>query len=299
MNDNSINVNKYPIHLPTSDPKYATILRHAQQQLQSSGCATFPQFFTPQAVKIATREASQAASQAFTTDSNHNAFQLPATDATLPPSHPRNIQMRTRVASMAYDELDRHGPLYKLYNNPSFLEFVKSVTNQNELHKLGDPLGACTVNIFKPGWYHAWHFDESEFTTTLCLQQSESGGEFEYTPKLRDDQSIDKCSPYVAAVINAHSEYTSQIGDDNSAACVTTLPPVHTSDFQPGTLQIFAGRYSFHRVKSIPLTSKIDRLVAVLCFSREKNVVNSTEVQKMFWGRTVEANAASVGSSKL
>jgi len=107
------------------------------------------------------------------------------------------------------------------------------------------------------------------------------------------------CLPNTYTLLHHTSEYTSEIGEDNDAACVTILPPVHTSDFQPGTLQIFAGRYSFHRVKSIPLTSKGDRLVAVLCFSREQNVVNSTEVQKMFWGRTVAANAGSVGSSRL
>jgi hypothetical protein len=165
------------------------------------------------------------------------------------------------------------------------------------LHQLGDQLGACTVNIFKPGWEHAWHFDESEFTTTLCLQQSESGGEFEYTPQLRLDQSIEGCSREVAAVINAHSDYTAEIGGGggDGAKLEAALPPVFTSDFQPGTLQIFAGRYSFHRVKPIPTTAKKDRLVAVLCFSKDKNVVNSKEVQRMFWGRTV----ASVSSSKL
>ena len=73
------------------------------------------------------------------------------------------------------------------------------------MYQLADPLGACSVNIFRPGWSHAWHFDEARFTTTLCLQQPEHGGEFEYSPPLRDDAG-DLAASDVAGIINAHSE---------------------------------------------------------------------------------------------
>ena len=106
------------------------------------------------------------------------------------------------------------------------------------MYRLADPLGACTVNIFKPGWYHAWHFDESEYTTTLCLQQSEKGGEFEFTPPLRKDQSVKDCSSTVAAVINARSEYKCATVDEGQH---TECPPVREANFRPGTLQIFGG----------------------------------------------------------
>jgi hypothetical protein len=53
---------------------------------------------------------------------------------------------------MAYDEMSREGPLYRLYNDDRFVSFVAAVTSKEEMHRLADPLGACTVNIFKPGW---------------------------------------------------------------------------------------------------------------------------------------------------
>lgn len=245
---------------------------------------SFPNFFTEAAIALSAEEAAEAAKTAFVTDNTHNAFQLPGRDDSLPPSHPRNLPMRTRVASMAYDEMNPHGPLYQLYNDDHFAEFVKRVTNQSELYRLADPLGACTVNIFKPGWYHAWHFDESEYTTTLCLQQSEEGGEFEYTPPLRHDQSVEGCSPLVASTINARSDYTCTASVKEGVP--VDPPPVRTANFEPGTLQIFGGRYCFHRVKKIPESATKDRLVAVLCFSSQRGVVNSPEVQKMFWGRS-------------
>ena len=83
-----------------------------------------------------------------------NAYQLSGRDDDFPETHPRNVFMRTRVASLAYDELEiGRSPLYDLYNSKHFVEFVRDVTSQNEMYRLADKLGACSVNIFRPGWY--------------------------------------------------------------------------------------------------------------------------------------------------
>jgi hypothetical protein len=288
----NMNLLEYPLH-KTNSTQYTTIVANAREQLHKTGCATFPRFFTPAALEQSVQNNSVSkANQAFTTDSYHNAFQLSGIDKNYQQDHPRNLLMRTKVASIAYDELERQGPLYQLYNDERFVEFVKNVTNKKEMYRLGDPLGACTVNVFRPGGFHAWHFDEAEFTTTLCLQQSEQGGEFEFTQPLRQDQNIVECSASVAAVINAHSCYNAACGEPSLPTVSTT-----TAEFQPGTLQIFAGRYSFHRVKPVPETATKDRLVAVLCFASEPGVVNSPDVQEMFWGR-VKSNT-SCQSAKL
>ena len=34
-------------------------------------------------------------------------------------------------------------------------------------------------------WAHAWHFDESPFSTTIMLQTAEDGGHFEHTLPIR------------------------------------------------------------------------------------------------------------------
>ena len=60
--------------------------------------------------------------------------------------------------------------------------------------------------------------------------------------------------------------------------------------FEPGTLFLFAGRYSLHRVTS--LGGKRLRLVAVLCYESEPGITNSDEVRKLFWGRTGREAAA-------
>ncbi|MBT4393568.1 MAG: hypothetical protein HOD33_00125, partial [Acidiferrobacteraceae bacterium] len=53
--------------------------------------------------------------------------------------------------------------------------------------------------------------------------------------------------------------------------------------FTPGTLLVFAGNQTIHRVTQMRGT--VPRLVPVLCYAENPDLVNSTEVRKLFWGR--------------
>ena len=61
---------------------------------------------------------------------------------------------------MAYDLLDPAGPLLSLYHSEAFTKFLARVLGLPALHRLADPLGAASINIFPPGTAHNWHFDE-------------------------------------------------------------------------------------------------------------------------------------------
>mmetsp|Transcript_58941 Transcript_58941/g.127488 ORF Transcript_58941/g.127488 Transcript_58941/m.127488 type:complete len:310 (+) Transcript_58941:149-1078(+) len=270
-----IDLQRYPIH-DLSSPAGKSVIEEARRALATTGCASFPGFLTDEATAAAAAETQEQARDAFVTDDSHTAWQLPQ-DSDFPAKHVRNTMMRTRVASLAYDQVGYS--LRALYTSDLLLRFIEAVVGRKpgSMHRLADPLGACSVNVFRPGWSHAWHFDESEYTTTLCLQQAEVGGSFVFTPPLRSAQAELKGNE-VAAVLRAHSEYSPE-----SEAHVAA-PTVTTARFEPGTLQIFGGRYCLHCVEEISGTR--DRLVAVLCFATEPGVVNSASVQKMFWGRT-------------
>ena len=268
-----VNLERYPIgDLRSAEGR--ALVEKAQSDLADEGCASFPCFLAPAALADAVEEATAAAPGAFETDDTHNAYQLSDTDATLSSTHVRNQQMRTRVASTACDELDESRAIRALYACDELLGLVKAITGRS-VHRLADPLGAASINVFRSGWSHAWHYDESEFTVTLSLVQAAEGGAFEFTEPLR--RSVDDLAyETTAAVINDHSEYAVEPA---GAAC----PAVRAAPFAPGTLQIFAGRSSLHRVSKV----KGERLVAVYCFSDVEGFVNSPEVQRMFWGRAV------------
>ena len=287
-----VDLKRYPIN-DLSSAAAVELIAKARMSLMEQGVASFPGFLTPEATETAAYEARQRAADAFVTDDRHTAWQLPLTSA-FAEGHVRNLKMRTRVASIAYDEI---GPsLRALYTSEMVLRFIEAVVGRapGSMYRLADPLGACSVNVFKPGWSHAWHFDEAEYTTTLALQQAEEGGEFVFTAPLRSGLDALECEQ-IAAVLREHSEYT----EADSGARVPS-PAVRTAPFEPGTLQVFGGRYCLHKVSATSGTR--DRLVAVLCYATTPGVVNSPSVQKMFWGRTVprpgdEAQAGSDGDA--
>ena len=65
---------------------------------------------------------------------------------------------------------------------------------------------------------------------------------------------------------------------DGHRAGVVQLP------FTPGSLLIFGGRQTIHRVTLVH--RDVPRLVPVFCYAEQPDRVNSKIVRKLFWGRT-------------
>ena len=155
----------------------------------------------------------------------------------------------------------------RLYLWEPLRQFIGSVLGKGEIYRLADPLGACSINVFVDGGKHGWHFDESEFSVTLMLQQPQVGGAFEYVTGVRGNDDEEKLLSDIL---------------DGDRSRVVQLP------FAPGTLLIFGGRQTIHRVTEV--RGSIPRLVPVLCYAETPNVVNSEKVRRLFWGRA-EANS--------
>ena len=61
------------------------------------------------------------------------------------------------------------------------------MTGKSGIHPYVDALSPLNIGISRPGETLAWHFDTSDFATTLLLQTAEDGGEFEYIPHTRNE----------------------------------------------------------------------------------------------------------------
>jgi len=239
------------------------LIAQYRRQLAETGVALLRGFLTPQATAAVAAEARAAAPGAYFCDNTHNVY-LEPDDGDFAPDHPRRRRLRTIVGSVAYDLLPPGSPLRRLYAWDNLIEFVRLVLDRPTLYRLADPLGALSINVFQPGGHHAWHFDEAEYTTTIMLQEAEEGGTFEYMPHLRRPDGGEYGT--IRRVLD---------GDERG---VQRLP------FAAGTLSIFAGRLSIHRVTEV--LGRRPRLVAVLAFNGKPGVTNSDEVRQLFWGRT-------------
>ena len=220
------------------------------------------EFIRPDALQALVHEMDGCLGDAWFCKNTHNVYLTP-NDPDLPAGDVAGWQERTFVGSVPYDRIGEDSSLRRLYLWDPLKDFIGAVLGISPLYRFEDPLGACSVNVFVDGGEHGWHFDESEFTVTLMLQAPESGGSFEYVPRIRgrpDEPSI------IGAVL------------DGDRTHVLDLP------FTPGTLLIFAGRETLHRVTRI--SGDRPRLVPVLTYGERPGLRNSEAVRKLFWGRT-------------
>lgn len=221
-----------------------------------------PEFVRPEALAVLAEEANRCIEDAWFCSGAHNVY----LDEVSPDSPPDGIAaraVRTFVGSIPYDRLTKDSSLRRLYQWDRLNDFIGAVLGKPRLHRFADPLGACSVNVYVDGGEQGWHFDESEFSVTLLVQSAETGGAFEYVPRIRG--RADEIST-VEAVL------------DGDRRQVRELP------FEAGVLLIFAGRQTLHRV--IRVSGARPRLVPVLACAERPGLVNSEEVRILFWGRT-------------
>jgi len=133
------------------------------------------------------------------------------------------------------------------------------------VHRYADPFGALNLAVMGDGDQLQWHFDQTDFVVSLAIQAAESGGDFEVAPLIRDAE--DEHYPEVARVL------------DGDRSAVITLP------MTPGTLLIFAGRHSLHRVS--PVRGTTYRHVGLLAYDTVPGTVGSELLRQSRYGRTM------------
>lgn len=258
-----VDLTRYPIDGPNS-PEGRRLITTCARRFVEDGVVTLPGFLHPDAVRSIAAEATMLVERAFFCRSEHNVY-LDAGDPSLPADHARNRSLTTSVGSIANDLLADDGVLQRLYDSPALTAFVGGVLGLKSLFRTEDPLGAVSVNVYNEGDAHAWHFDESRFSVTIMIQEPDDGGRFEYVRGLREGLG----APDDAGV--------GRVLDGDT-------PQVRQLDFPAGTLSIFGGRDTLHRVT--PIAGATARLVPVLTYDTAPGAVNSPEVQRLFWGRT-------------
>ena len=265
------NLDRCPIDDPDS-VRGDAFARSCRERFLQDGLCMLPGFIRTEALEILVEETNRRIGDAWFCKSTHNVYLTPndrtPNDPGTPPGDVARRRERTFVGSVPYDRIGEDSSLRRLYLWDPLKDFVGAVLGKPRLHRFADPLGACSVNVFVDGGEHGWHFDESEFTVTLMLQAPESGGVFEYVPHIRGSQDE---KAIIAAVL------------DGDRALVRELP------FTAGTLLIFGGRQTLHRVTRVG--GARPRLVPVLTYAERPGLKNSETVRKLFWGRTGTENA--------
>jgi len=258
-----LDLDRYPLDRLDS-PKGQLLLESCRAALRFEGACQLPGLVKEEAVGKLIAEAIAKRDQAFRTDSTHNVYFEPR-DESLPAGDPASLLQHSSKKAVAWDIVDEDSPLRIAYEWDALTNFIGQAMEIDTLYKYADPLGACSLMLFEEGDELGWHFDRSPFAVTVMLQPSVAGGEYQYFHRLRTP------------------------GDENKAGVADRIRGSEEGRIklvsEPGTLSMFRGQYSMHRVT--PVRGTQTRINAVLAYSEKADDKMNELTQKLFYGRTV------------
>ena len=251
-----VDLDAYPI----ADAGFAA---RSADRLDRDGVLVLPEFLRPQALRVVLAEAQAGQDRAYFCRQTHSVYLTPPNPA-FAPDHPANRPVVSSKGCICDDDIDAESPLRTLYDDGVFRRFIKQVTGEAGLYPYADPLSSINIHYARRGQELGWHFDNSSFAITLLIQKPDAGGRFEFLRDLRDADAGEMNFDGVAALLDGVTE-----------------PDVLT--MEPGTLVLFRGRNSIHRVS--PNDSDVTRMLAVLAYNSEPGVALSESARMTFYGR--------------
>ena len=245
-----VDLDRYPV-LDIGTPAARALVREGRRRLAADGVFALPGFIRPAALSVMQDEADGLCREAFRRVEHRNGF-------------PSGMGGETRVSlgCVGYDQIPAESPVRRLFLWDGLMDLVSEVLERRPCYRSADPIAACMVTELAPGDELGWHFDPNDGIVTLMLRSAGAGGSFEHAPNVRDRDDL-------PAIIEGVLE---QRGEG-----VTEL------DTQPGTLTLFNGFRSLHRVA--PVAAAPSRLMSIFSYDTAPDQVFSDEVRLRFFGR--------------
>lgn len=257
----AIDLDRYPLDQPGT-PKWQALVDQCRADLARNGMFNLAGLMDPDVARAAARSlAPKFASESFNHQREHNIY-FTRTVAGLPDDHPALARVQTSNDTLCGDQV-AGTPMDGLYHLPEFAVFLAATMDKPALYTMDDVMAGLNVMSYREGQVLNWHFDRSEFTTTMLLQAPEQGGEFLYRTDLRsaEDPNYDG----VARLLR---------GED---------PQVQSLTLTPGTLNVFRGKNTPHRVS--PVRGGTTRVIAVFSFFERPGMRFTDEERIGFYGR--------------
>ena len=257
-----LDLERYPLDRLGSEAGQQ-LVRQCIDDLDRKGMFTLKGFLRSEAVDAMLPDLLQRMEgESFTHEREHNIYFDDKLKG-VSPNHPALTRVKTVNHTLCGDQLAE--PLRQVYLWSGLTGFLAQVMNKPALYPMDDPLACANVMGYFEGEGLNWHFDRSEFTTTLLLQAPRQGGEFEYSHELRSD--TDPNLEGIARLLR---------GEDSKVA---SLP------LGAGDLNVFKGKNTAHRVT--PPMGDRARVVTVFSYYETPGRMFSDEENMGFYGRTV------------
>lgn len=256
-----IDLDRYPLDREGS-AEWKRLVDSSVAALETDGMFNLEEFLRPGIAEKAVREIQPVmATRSHVHKRTHNIYFKPDIPE-LAPDHPALRKVETISHTVCADQIP-DSIVLAIYEYEPLLRFLTVTMGKERLHVMQDPLARTNVMAYRAGEALNWHFDRSEFTTTLLLQRSERGGDLEYRTDLRSDDNPNYDG--VAKLLEGRD------------------PDAKIHRMKPGTLNVFRGKNTAHRVTTVE--GERERMIAVFSYYERPGVMFSAEERIGFYGR--------------
>ena len=257
-----LDLDRYPLD-KVGSPQWQALVDRCKADLARDGMYNLEGLVKPEALAKCTAEILPVMNTLSVTHTREHNIYFMKSIPVLPEWHPALATTKTINHTVCADQISQSVVMY-IYEWAPMVLFLQETMGKSALYPMRDPLARVNVMAYRAGEALNWHFDRSDFTTTLLLQAPDKGGEFVYRTDLRSD--TDPNYEGVAKLMR---------GED---------PEVKTLTLSAGTLNVFRGKNTAHKVATVEGTR--DRLIAVFSYYPKPGVVFTPEEQRGFYGRT-------------
>lgn len=262
MMQDILDLNRYPLDKPGT-AEWIALISRCKADLAKDGMFNLEGLVKPAALSKTVAEIQPVMDTlSFVHKRSHNIYfrkEIPELAA----DHPALLKVDTINHTVCADQIAQSTVMW-IYEWAPFIMFLAATMGKDALYPMRDALARVNVMAYRDGETLNWHFDRSEFTTTLLLQAPEQGGDFVYRTDLRTE--TDPNYEGVAKLLR---------GLD---------PDVKTLKVSAGTLNVFRGKNTAHKVGTVRGTK--ERLIAVFSYFDRPGVVFTKEDQMGFYGRS-------------
>ncbi len=257
-----IDLERYPVDALDS-PLARSVVADGNAVLRADGVCILPGFLRDDIIESLIAECEELAPLGHHSEVAGTPY-IEAPDRSFPEGHPRRSPSRTSLTAVAYDLFPSDSAIRALYEWDPLMHFIGALLDRSPLYRYADPFGALNLAVMTEGDELHWHFDQTDFVVSLAIQSSDAGGDFENAKLIRspDDERY----------------------DDVAAVLAGTAPDrVRTEPMTPGTLMVFEGRNSMHRVT--PIRGDRPRFVALLAYDTKPDTDSSDRLKMVRYGR--------------
>lgn len=247
--DRFVDLDRYPIHDLDSEAG-RELIADARAMMARDTLVVFPGFLRPPAVRALAAELSQLEPRAHPIDYPSTPYGW-LDNSGFAPEHPRSALFRRNCGTITTDAFAERCETRALFHCDELTEFVRLVLGYDTLYRSACPTLAIQVNIMREGEQFGWHFDTNDGVVSLTIQNADRGGGFEYVPLIRDED--DENYDGIARVFSGEH-----------------LP--RTPVLTEGTLSLFLGRRSLHRVAPVGPTAQ-SRMSLLFSYDRAPGMV--------------------------